>query len=227
MRWLDGITDLMDMCLGGLRELVMDREAWLTVVLGVAKSRIRLRTELNWKSLWMVNAAMKLPLLLGRKAMTIPDTVLKSRDITLPTRLWFSSSHDRCESWVIKKAEHWRNWCFWIVVPDKTLESPVGSKEIKPVNPKENQPWIITGRTDAEPAAPILWLLDGKSWFTGKDPDAGKDWRKEEKGMPGDEMAGWHNWHNGQESEQIPGDSEGKGSLAFCSPWGHRESDTA
>ena len=98
-------------------------------------------------------------------------------------------------------------------------------KEIKPLNPKGNQPWIVIGRTDAEAEAPIIWPPDGKSQFTGKVPDAGKDWGQEEKWATEDEMVGWHHWLNEHESEQTPGDS-GQGSLACCSPWRHKESDT-
>ena len=108
----------------------------------------------------------------------------------------------------------------------KTLESPLDCKEVKPVNPKGNQPWIVIGRTDAELQAPVLWPPDVKSRLTGKDPDAGKDWRQEEKGMTEDEMVGWHHWLNGHEFEQAQGDGEGQGSLACCSPWGREEWDT-
>ena len=94
---------------------------------------------------------------------------------------------DYKESWVLK------NWCFWTVVLEKTLKNPLDCKEIQPVHPKENQPWIVTGRTDAE--APILWPPDGKNWLIGKDPDAGKDWRQEEKRVREDEMVGWHHQH--------------------------------
>ena len=110
------------------------------------------------------------------------------------------------------------------LVLEKTLESPLDSKEIKPVHPKRNQPWIFTGRTDAE--TPILWPPDEKNWFSGKVLDAGKGWRQEEKGTTEDEMIGWHPWLNGHEFEQTPGDGEGQGSLACYSPWGHKESDT-
>ena len=123
-----------------------------------------------------------------------------------------------CESWT---KEGWvpKNWCFWTVVLEKTLESPLDCKEIKPVNPKGNQPWIFTGRTDAE--APTLWPSDVKSQLIRKDHDAaGKDWRLEEKGMTEDEMVGQHHWLNGHEFEQALGDDEGQGSLASCSPWG-------
>ena len=112
-----------------------------------------------------------------------------------------------------------------IVVLEKTLESPLDSKEIKPVNPKGNQPWIFIGRTDAEAEAPILWSPDVKSQPIGKDPDAGKDWGQEEKGVIEDEMVGWHHWLSGHEFEQTLGDSEGQGSLARCSLWGGKESD--
>ena len=96
-----------------------------------------------------------------------------------------------------------KNWCLWTVVLEKTLESLLDSKEIKPVNPKGNQLWIFTGRTDAEVEAPILWAPDAKSQLIGEDPDAGKDWRQEEKGMTEDEMVGWHHWLNGHEFEQT------------------------
>ena len=117
-----------------------------------------------------------------------------------------------------------KNWCFQIVVLQKILESPLDCKEIKPVHPKENQPWIFIRHTEAE--APIIWPPNLKSWLSGKDPDAGKDWGQEQKGVTEDEMAGWHHWLNGHESDQTPGDTEGQGSLACCSPWVHKESDT-
>ena len=97
-----------------------------------------------------------------------------------------------------------KNSCFWIVVLEKTLESPLDSK-IKPVNPKGNQTWVFIGRTDAEAEAPILWPSDVKNWLIWKDPDAGKDWRREEKGATEDEMVGWHHWLKGHEFEQTPG----------------------
>ena len=130
---------------------------------------------------------------------------------------------DHKESWVPK------NWYFWTVVLEKTLESPLGSKEIKSVNPKGNQSWIFIGRTDAEAETPILWLPDMKNWFTGKDLDAGKDWRREEKRATEDEMVGWHYWLDGHESghefEQALGIDDVQGSLAYCSLWGHKDSD--
>ena len=109
------------------------------------------------------------------------------------------------------------------VVLEKTLESSLDSKEIKPVNLKGNQPWRFIGRTDAEAEPLILWPPDGKRWLIGKDADAGKDGGHEEKGAAEDDMVGWHNWLNGYQFEQTPGDSEGQGSLACCSPWCHKE----
>ena len=114
-----------------------------------------------------------------------------------------------------------KNWCFPTMVLEKTLERPLDWKEIKSFNPKGNQPWIFIGMTDAKAKAPILWPPDEKNWLTGKDPGAGKARRKEEKGTTEDEMVGWHHWLNGHESEQAPGDGEGQGGLACCSPWGH------
>ena len=109
---------------------------------------------------------------------------------------------------------------------EKTLESPLDSKEIQPVHPKGNQSWIFIGRTYAEAETPILWPPDVKNWLIWKDPDAGNDWRQEEKGTTEDEMVGWHHQLNGHEFKQAPGDGDGQGSLACCSPWGCRESDT-
>ena len=136
----------------------------------------------------------------------------------------FSSSH--VQMWELDHKEGWalKNWCFRIVVLEKTRESPLDCKEIKPVNPKGNQPWIFIGRTDGE--SPILWPPDMKSWFIGKDPDAGKDWRQKEKEMAKDEMAGWHHRLNGHELEQVPIVGDGQGSLACFCPWGRKESDT-
>ena len=123
---------------------------------------------------------------------------------------------DHKESWVLK------NWCFWTVVLLKTLESPLDCKEIKLVNPKGNQSWIFIGRTDAEAEAPILWPPDEKNWLIGKDPDAGKDRRQEEKGTTEDEMVGWHHQLDGHEFEQALGAGDGQGGLACCSPWDRR-----
>jgi len=118
-----------------------------------------------------------------------------------------------------------KNWCFWTVVLEKTLESPLDCKEIQPVYPKENQSWIFIGRTDAETETPVLWPPDAKSWLIWKDPDAGKDWGQEEKGMTEDEMVGWHHRHNGHGFGWTPEVGDGQGRLACCSPWDHKESD--
>ena len=112
------------------------------------------------------------------------------------------------------------------MVLEKTLESPLDYKEIKPVHPKGNQYWIFIGRTDAKAETPILWPPDAKNWLIGKDPDAGRDWGQEEKGTTEDEMAGWHHWLNGHEFEQAPEIGDGQGSLACCSAWGRKELDT-
>ena len=138
----------------------------------------------------------------------------------------FSSSHvwmwelDCKESWVLK------NWCFWTVVLEKTLESPLDCKEIQSVHPKGNQSRVFIGRPDVEAETPILWPPYVESWLIWKDPDAGKDWGQEEKGTTEDEMAGWHHWLNGHEFEQTPGDGDGQGGLACCSSWGSKELNT-
>ena len=130
------------------------------------------------------------------------------------------SELDHKEGWALK------NWCFRMRDLEKTLESPLDCKEIKPVNPKGNQPWIFTGRADSEAKARMLSPPDEKRWLTRKDPDAGKDWVQEEKGVIEDEIVGWHLWLNGHEFEQTLGDSEGQGNLAFYGPGGHKESAT-
>ena len=113
--------------------------------------------------------------------------------------------------WELDCEESWapENWCFWTVVLDKTLESPLDCKEIQPVHPKGDQSWVFIGRTDAEAKTPILRPPDAKNGFIRKDPDAGKDWRQEEKGMEEDEMVEWHHWLDGHDFEQAPGASDG------------------
>ena len=154
------------------------------------------------------------------------DSILKIRDITFPTKfcivkaMGFPVVMYGCESWTIMKAESWKNWCFEIVVLEKTLECPLDSKETKPVNPKGNQPWIFTGKTcwSWSSNTLITKFFDAKNRLIGKNPDAGKDWRQEEKGATEDEMVRQHHWLSGYEFEQTPSDSKGQGSLAFCSP---------
>ena len=212
------------------------------------------------KSLQMVTSVLKLKrhMLLGRKAMTNLDSMLKSRDIILPTKFclvktmvfpvvrmrwldgitdlmdmslskllgvddgqgslaccspWGHKESDTTEQlnwtvwmWELDHKESWalKNWCFWTVVLEKTLESPLDCREIQSVHPKD-QSWVFIGRTGAEAEAPILWPPDVKNWLIGKDPDGGKDWRREEKGMTEDEIVGWHHQLDGREFEQAPG----------------------
>ena len=145
-------------------------------------------------------------LLLGRKVMTNLNSILKSRDITLPTKVrlvkamvfpvvMYGCELDYKERWA------WKNWCFWTVVLEETLNSSLNCKEIQPVHPEGNQSWIFIGRTDAEAETPILWTPDAKSWLIWKDPDAAEDWRWEEKGMTEDEMVVWHHQLDGHEFE--------------------------
>ena len=127
-------------------------------------------------------------------------------------------------SWlVINSSLVLKNWCFWSVVLEKALKSPLDCKEIQPVHPKGNQSWIFTERTDIEAETPILWPPDAKNWLIWKDLDAGKDWRQEEKGVTEDEMVGWHHRLNEHEFEWTPGVGDGQGGLAYFSPWGCKE----
>ena len=126
--------------------------------------------------------------------------------------------------WELDYKESWtpKNWCLWTVVLEKTLESPLDCKEIQPVHPKGNQSWVFTGRTDVEAETPVLWPPDVKSWLIWKDPDVGKDWGQQEKGMAEDEMVGWHHRLNGHGLGWTPGVGDGQGGLACCSPWGRK-----
>ena len=137
----------------------------------------------------------------------------------------FSSGH--VWMWELDCEESWapKNWCFWTVELEKTLESPLDCKEIQPVHPKGNQSWIFIGRTDAEAETPVLWPPHAKSWLIGKDPYAGENWRQEEKGTTEDEIVGWHHWRNGHESWWTLGDGDGQGGLACFDSWGCKESD--
>ena len=137
--------------------------------------------------------------------------------MVFPVVMWGLDCED---SWVSK------NWCFWTVVLEKTLESPLECKEIQPVHPKGSQSWIFTGRTDAEPETPVFRPPEAKNWLIWKDPDAGKDWRREEKETTEDEMAGLCHRRDGHEFEQAPGVGDGQGGLVCCSSWGGKESDT-
>ena len=130
--------------------------------------------------------------------------------------------------WELDYKKGWalKNWFFWTVVLDKTLESPLNSKEIQPVHPKGNQSWIFTGRTDAEAEVPIFWPPDMKNWLIWKDSDAENYWRQEEKGTIEDELVGLHHWFNGHDFGHALGSDDGQRRLVYCSPWGHKESDT-
>ena len=150
---------------------------------------------------------IKRHLLLGRKAMTNLDSILKSIGITVPTKVClvkaivFAVVMYGYESWTVKKAEHQRIDAFELLVLEKTLESPLDCKEIQPVHPKGNQSWIFLGRTDAEAEAPVLWPPNAKNWLIRKDPDAGQDWRQEEKGTTEGEIVGWRHRLDGHEFE--------------------------
>ena len=163
--------------------------------------------------------------------MTNLDSIFKSRDITLPTKVrlvkamvfpvvMYGCELDYEESWALN------NWCFWTVVLEKTLASPLDCKGIQPVHSKGDQSWVFIGRTDAEAETPILWPPPAKSWLIGKDPDAGKDWRQEEKGTTEGEMAGSHHWLDGHGFGWTPGVGDWHGGLACCGSWGLKESDT-
>ena len=167
---------------------------------------------------------MKRRLLLGRKPM-INLVSMNADKHSYSQSYSFISSH--VWMWELDHKEGWvpNNWCFWAVMLEETLESPLDCKETKPANPKGNQSWIFFVRTDAK--APILRPPDVKSWLIGKYPDGGKDWKQEEKGVTENEVVGWHQRFNGHEFEQTMRDSEGRGSLACCSPWSCKESGTA
>ena len=180
----------------------------------------------------MVTAAMKL-----KDACSLEENYDQPRQHIKEQRYYFVNKGSSSQSygfsinvwvWELDYKEKWatKNWCFWTVVLKKTLESPLDSKEIQPVNPKGNQPWIFIWRTDVEAETPILWPPDVKSWLIRKNPDAGKDWGQEEKGTTEDEMAGWHHWLDGRESGWTPGVGDGQGGLACCDSWGRKESDT-
>ena len=126
--------------------------------------------------------------------------------------------------WKLDWEESWapKNWCFWTVVLEKTLESSLDCKEIQPVYPKGGQSWVFIGRTDAIAETPILWPPHAKSWLIGKDSNAGRDWGQKKKGTTEDEMAGWHRWLNGREFEWTPGDADGQGGLVCCDSYGCR-----
>ena len=163
--------------------------------------------------------------------MTNLNSTLKSRDITLPTKVHLIKAlvfPVSCMDVRVGLKESWelKNRCFWTVVLEKTLQSPMNCKEIQPVHPKGDHSWIFTGRTDAEAETAILWPPDVKNWLIWKDPDTGKGWGQEEKGTTEDEMVGWHHWLNGHGFGWTLGVGDGQGGLVCCGSWGHKESDT-
>ena len=189
------------------------------------------QTLFSWapKSLQTVTAVMKL-LAPWKKNYDKPRQHIKKQrhhfTHKCPYSQCYGFSSSRVWKWELDHTEGWvpKNRCFLIVVLERTLETSLDCKKIKSVNPKGNQPWIFIERTDAE--VPIFWPPNVNSQLIEKDPNAGKDWGQEKKGAREDETVGWHHWFNGHEFDQTLGDSEGWGSLACCSPWGHKESDT-
>ena len=159
--------------------------------------------------------------------MTNLDSILKSRDIIAnkgPSSQGYGFSSGHVWMWELDCEEGWapKNWCFWTVVLEKTLEIPLDCKEVQPVHPKGDQSWVFIGMTDAEAETPIFWPPDVKSWLIWKDPDAGKDWGQEEKGLTQDETVGWHHQLGGHEFEEALGVGDRQGSLVRCSPLDHR-----
>ena len=162
--------------------------------------------------------------------MTNLDSILKNRHYFVnkgPSSQGYGFSSGHVWMWELDYKESWtlKNWCFWTVMLEKTLESPLDCKDIHPVHAKGNQSWVFIGRTDVEAETPILWSPDGKNWVAGKDPDAGKGWRQEEKGTTEDEMVRWHHQQDGHEFEQATAVGDGQGSLECRSPWGCKELD--
>ena len=166
-------------------------------------------------------------LLLGRKVMTNLDSVEKQRHYSTDKGLssgGYGLPSGHIQLWELDRQEGRtpKNWCLWTVVLEKTPQSPLDSKELKPVNLKRDQPWICTGRTDAEAEAPVFWSFDVNRQLIGRVPDAGKDWGQKEERVSEGEIAGWHHRGNEHELGQTPGDGEAQGGLACCSPWGRR-----
>ena len=193
------------------------------------------KTLFSWAPKWlqMVTAAMKLKDA-WKKSYDKPRQCIKKQRHYFTNKGLSSQncgfSSGQVWMWELGHKEDWtlKNWCFWTVVLEKTLESPLDCKEIQPVNSKENQSWAFIGRTDADAEAPILWPPDAKNWLIRKYPDARKDWRQEEKGTTEDKLVGWHHWWISSMDMSLSklGVDDGQRSLACCSPWGHKELDT-
>ena len=174
------------------------------------------------KSLQMVIAAMKGKDTYSLEEKLLPTWIVYSKADPSSQGYGFSCGH--VWMWELDCEEGWtlKNWWFSTIVLEKTLESPLDRKEIQPVHSEGDQPWDFFGRNDAKAETPVLWPPHVKSWLFGKDSDAGRDWGQEEKGTKEDEMAGWHHWLNGHESEWTPGVGDGQGGLVCCSSWGRR-----
>ena len=176
----------------------------------------------------MVTAAMKL-----KDAYSLEEKLWPWEAETLfcqqsPSSQGYGFSSGHVWMWELDCEESWapKNWCFWTVVLEKTLQSPLDCKEIQPVHSEGDQPWDFFGRNDAKAEAPVLWPPHAKSWLIGKDPDAGRGWGQEEKGTTQDETAGWHHGLDGRGSEWTLGAGDGQGGLACCDSWGGKESNT-
>ena len=216
MHWRGNGNPLQCSCLENPR----DGEAWWAAVYGVAQSWTRLKRLSNSNS----NAFSAVFLWWSSSTLMLSPLWDSHRCLQSSCGWSVTYGSSTIKSWLSGML---KNWCFWAVALEKTLyKSPLDCREIKSVNPKGNQSWIFIRRTDAEAAAPILWQPDAKNWLIGNDPDAGKDWRQEEKGATEDKMIGWYHWLNGHELEPALADGEGQGNLACCIPWGCKKSDT-
>ena len=184
----------------------------------------------HWR--WWLQHEIKRHLFLGRKVMNQPRQHIKKQRHYFVNKGRSSQGYDFFSGhvwmWELDYRETWaqKNWYFLTVVLEKTLESPLDCKELQPVHPERNKSLIFIGRNDVEAKTPILWPPDAKSWLIWKDPDAGKDWGQEEKGMTEDEMIGRHHWLNGHGFGWTPGVGDGQRHLACCGWWGHKESNT-
>ena len=193
------------------------------------------QTSFFWapKSRQMVTEAMKLKDAYSLEGKLWPTQIAYWKAETLlankgPSSQGYGFSSGHVWMWELDCEERWawKNWCFWTVVLEKTLDSPLDCKKIQPVHPKGDQSWVFTGRNDVKAETPVLWPPHVKSWLIGKNHDAGRDWGQENKGTTEDEMPGWHHWLDGHESEWTPGVGDGQGGLVCCDSWGHKESDT-